>query len=303
MSDDKVPQTHPKPDLGRIGLWSGSLDGVPGSQVRDVVQEIEALGFGTYWYPETVGREAFVNATMILSSSTKLKAATGIASIAARTAMAMQAGWKALSEAYPERFILGMGVSHGHMVTKLHKSPYEKPYSTMVEYLDNMDSVPYFGVAPTGPLYRVLAALGPKMLELSRDRTMGAHPYFTTPAHTAEARAILGPDKLLAPEQMVIFETDSARARETARKNMSVYTRLPNYANNLMRLGFSADEIKEQSDRLVDEIVCWGTLDKIAARIGEHHDAGADHVCVQVLMHEGAALPMAQWRELAQLLR
>lgn len=303
MSDDKAPQTHPKPDLGRIGLWSGSLDGVPGSQVRDVVQEIEALGFGTYWYPETVGREAFVNATMILSSSTKLKAATGIASIAARTAMAMQAGWKALSEAYPERFILGMGVSHGHMVTKLHKSPYEKPYSTMVGYLDNMDSVPYFGVAPTGPLYRVLAALGPKMLELSRDRTMGAHPYFTTPAHTAEARAILGPDKLLAPEQMVIFETDSARARETARKNMSVYTRLPNYANNLMRLGFSADEIKEQSDRLVDEIVCWGTLDKIAARIGEHHDAGADHVCVQVLMHEGAALPMAQWRELAQLLR
>jgi probable F420-dependent oxidoreductase len=232
-----------------------------------------------------------------------LKAATGIASIAARTAMAMQAGWKALSEAYPGRFVLGMGVSHGHMVTKLHKSPYEKPYSTMVEYLDNMDSVPYFGVAPSGPLYRVLAALGPKMLELSRDRTSGAHPYFTTPEHTAEARSILGPDKLVAPEQMVIFETNADKARETARKNMSVYTRLPNYANNLIRLGFSADEIKEQSDRLVDEIVCWGTLDKIAARIKEHHDAGADHVCVQVLMHDGAALPMAEWRQLAELLK
>lgn len=303
MSDETSPQSYPKPDLGRIGLWSGSLDGVPGAKVRDVVQEIEGLGFGTYWYPETVGREAFVNGTMILSSTTKLKAATGIASIAARTAMAMQAGWKALSEAYPERFILGMGVSHGHMVTKLHKSPYEKPYSTMVEYLDNMDGVPYFGVAPSGPLYRVLAALGPKMLELSRERTSGAHPYFTTPEHTAEARAILGPDKLLAPEQMVIFETDADKARETARKNMSVYTRLPNYANNLIRLGFTADEIKDQSDRLVDEIVCWGTLDKIAARIKEHHDAGADHVCVQVLMHDGKALPMAEWRELSTLLK
>jgi probable F420-dependent oxidoreductase len=102
---------------------------------------------------------------------------------------------------------------------------------------------------------------------------------------------------------MVILETNADRARETARKNMSVYTRLPNYANNLMRLGFSADEIKEQSDRLVDEIVCWGTLDKIAARIKEHHDAGADHVCVQVLMRNGAALPMAEWRELAELLK
>ena len=303
MTDAKSPTSFPKPDLGRIGLWSGSLDGVPGAKVRDVVQEIEGLGFGTLWYPETVGREPFVNAMMILSATNRLKAATGIASIAARTAMAMQAGWKALSEAYPERFVLGMGVSHGHMVTKLHKSPYEKPYSTMVEYLDNMDAVPYFAVAPSGPTYRVLAALGPKMLELARERTSGAHPYFTTPEHTAEARTILGPDKLLAPEQMVIFETDPDKARETARKNMSVYTRLPNYANNLIRLGFSQDEITNQSDRLVDEIVCWGTLDKIAARIKQHHDAGADHVCMQVLMHDAKALPTAEWRELSSLVK
>ena len=303
MTDSQTPPSFPKPDLGRIGLWTGSLDGVPGTKVRDVVQEIESLGFGTLWYPETVGREPFVNASLILGATTKLKAATGIASVAARTAMAMQAGWKALSEVYPQRFVLGLGTSHGHMVTKLHKSTYDKPYSNMVDYLDTMDSVPYFAVAPTGPMYRVLAALGPKMLELSKNRTSGAHPYFTTPEHTAEAREIVGPDKLVAPEQMVIFETDPDKARETARKNMSVYTRLPNYANNLIRLGFTQDEITNQSDRLVDAIVCWGTLDKIAARIKEHHDAGADHVCVQVLMHDGKALPAAEWRELSALLK
>ena len=192
MTDSQTPPSFPKPDLGRIGLWTGSLDGVPGTKVRDVVQEIESLGFGTLWYPETVGREPFVNASLILGATTKLKAATGIASVAARTAMAMQAGWKALSEVYPQRFVLGLGTSHGHMVTKLHKSTYDKPYSNMVDYLDTMDSVPYFAVAPTGPMYRVLAALGPKMLELSKNRTSGAHPYFTTPEHTAEARAKIG---------------------------------------------------------------------------------------------------------------
>ena len=149
-----------------------------------------------------------------------------------------------------------------------------------------------------GLIITLLSGLGwyhaAKMLELSKNRTSGAHPYFTTPEHTAEARAIVGPDKLVAPEQMVIFETDPDKARETARKNMSVYTRLPNYANNLIRLGFTQDEITNQSDRLVDAIVCWGTLDTIAARIKEHHDAGADHVCVQVLMHDGKALHAAE---------
>jgi probable F420-dependent oxidoreductase len=294
---------HPVPQLGRIGLWTFSLELQPMAKSQEAAQEIEELGFETVWLPEAVGREAFAHSALVLAATKKLKVATGIASIAARTAMSMQAGQKTLSEAFPGRFVLGMGVSHGHMVTKLHKSPYEKPYSTMIEYLDAMDSVPFMAAAPTTPTYRVLAALGPKMLKLSAERAAGAHPYFTTPEHTATAREILGGGPLLAPEQMVMFETDATKARETARKYMSTYTRLPNYANNLLRLGFTQDEITNQDDRLVDAIVCWGTLDTIAARIKEHHDAGADHVCVQVLPHDQKELPMSGWRELAQLLK
>ena len=173
----------------------------------------------------------------------------------------------------------------------------------MVEYLDVMDKSPYAGAAPQAPMYRMIGALGPKMLQLSAERTAGAHPYFTTPQHTAEARALMGAKPLIAPEIAVIFETDKDKARATARKFMSTYTRLPNYANNLMRLGFTQDEVTNQSDRLVDEIVTWGTLDKIAARIKEHHDAGANHVCVQVLTHDPLELPMAGWRELSALLK
>jgi len=189
------------------------------------------------------------------------------------------------------------------MVTKLHKLSYDKPYSNMVEYLDVMDKSPYAAAAPQAPMYRMIGALGPKMLQLSAERGVGDHPYFTTPQHTVEARALLGAKPLIAPDIAVIFETDKDKARATARKFMSTYTRLPNYANNLMRLGFTQDEITNQSDRLVDEIVTWGSLDKIAARIKEHHDAGANHVCVQVLTHDPLELPMAGWRELSALLK
>ncbi|MEY5151714.1 MAG: hypothetical protein RLZZ551_263, partial [Actinomycetota bacterium] len=240
---------------------------------------------------------------LILSATKNIKVATGIASIAARTAHSMQAGWKTLSEAFPGRFVLGLGVSHSHMVTKLHKLSYDKPYSNMVEYLDVMDKSPFAAAPPQGPMYRMIGALGPKMLQLSAERGVGAHPYFTTPQHTAEARALLGSKPLIAPEIAVIFENDKDKARESARKYMGIYTRLPNYANNLMRLGFTQDDVTNQSDKLVDEIVTWGGLDKIAARIKEHHDAGANHVCVQVITHDPLELPMAGWRELSALLK
>jgi probable F420-dependent oxidoreductase len=255
------------------------------------------------WLPEAVGREIFSSSALILSATKNIKVASGIASIAARTAHTMQSGWKTLSEAFPGRFVLALGVSHSHMVTKLHKLSYDKPYSNMVEYLDVMDKSPYAGAAPQSPMYRMIGALGPKMLQLSAERTAGAHPYFTTPQHTAEARALMGAKPLIAPEIAVIFETDKDKARATARKFMSTYTRLPNYANNLMRLGFTQDDVTNQSDKLVDEIVTWGGLDKIAARIKEHHDAGANHVCVQVLTHDPLELPMAGWRELSALLK
>lgn len=296
--------TNPaQPDLGRIGLWTFALDVQPMAKSQEAAAEIDEMGFGTVWLPEAVGREAFASSALILSATKNIKVATGIASIAARTAHSMQAGWKTLSEAFPGRFVLGLGVSHSHMVTKLHKLSYDKPYSNMVEYLDVMDKSPFMAAQPTEPMYRMIGALGPKMLKLSAERCVGAHPYFTTPQHTAEAREILGKGPLLAPEIAVIFENDKDKARESARKYMGTYTRLPNYANNLMRLGFTQDDVTNQSDKLVDEIVTWGGLDKIAARIKEHHDAGADHVCVQVITHDPLELPMAGWRELSALLK
>jgi probable F420-dependent oxidoreductase len=292
-----------QPDLGRIGLWTFALDVQPMAKAQEAAAEIDELGFGTVWLPEAVGREIFSSSALILSATKNINVASGIASIAARSAHTMQSGWKTLSEAFPGRFVLALGVSHSHMVTKLHKLSYDKPYSNMVEYLDVMDKSPYAAAAPQAPMYRMIGALGPKMLQLSAERGVGAHPYFTTPQHTVEARALLGAKPLIAPEIAVIFETDKDKARETARKFMGTYTRLPNYANNLMRLGFTQDDVTNQSDRLVDEIVTWGTLDKIAARIREHHDAGANHVCVQVLTHNPLELPMAGWRELSALLK
>jgi probable F420-dependent oxidoreductase len=210
-----------------------------------------------------------------------------------------------LTEAFPERFLLGIGVSHGPMVTALHRRTYERPYSAMVEYLDQMDRGRFFAAEPTTPTRRVLAALGPRMLELAGTRTDGAHPYFTTPEHTAIARGVLGPGPMLAPEQAVILERDPAVAREIARRFMGTYTKLPNYANNLLRLGFTQDDIVgpdgQSSDRLVDAICAWGSLEQVAARITAHFDAGASHVSVQVLAGDLVTLPMAEWRELASL--
>jgi probable F420-dependent oxidoreductase len=221
----------------------------------------------------------------------------------ARSAVTMQAGHKTLTEAFGHRFLLGIGASHAHLAKSLHKSSYDKPYSTMVEYLDTMDSAMFAAAAPRVQPRRVLAALGPKMLQLAVDRADGAHPYFTTPEHTAVAREILGPHAVLAPEQAVILSTDPIASRELARKFMSTYLRAPNYTNNLLRLGFTNDDIKgangQPSDKLVDAICCWGTLETIADRLRQHFDAGASHVSVQVLSGDLATLPQREWRELA----
>ncbi len=292
--------------LGKVGIWTFTLDAQPMSKSQEVAAELESLGFRTLWIPEAIGRDPFSSAALLLSATKNLIVATGIASIYARTAATMQAGQKTLTEAFPDRFLLGLGVSHHHMVKALHKSVYEKPYSTMVEYLDVMDGGLFAASAPTTPTHRVLAALGPKMLKLAATRADGAHPYFAPVEHTLAAREILGPGPVLAPEQAVIFETDPTVAREIARKYMGTYTRLPNYANNLLRHGFTQDDIKGadgfSSDRLVDAIVAWGTLDTISQRIQSQFDAGATHVSVQVLQQDPVALPLDQWRELATIL-
>ena len=299
----------PRPQLpiGRVGIWTWTLDSQPMAVSQEAVAELESLGFGCVWIPEAVGREPFAAAALLLSATKKIVVATGIASIHARSAATMQAGQKTLTQAFPERFLLGIGVSHSNMVKVFHKAVYDKPYTTMVEYLDVMDSGMFAAAPPTTPLHRVLAALGPKMVKLAGERADGAHPYFTTPDHTASAREILGDGPMLAPEQAVILETDPTKAREIARKFMTTYTRQPNYANNLLRGGFTAEDLKDangaQSDRLVDAIVAWGSLETVAQRIKDHLDAGASHVSVQVLQDDLTALPSAQWRELATAIR
>lgn len=289
--------------LGRVGLWTFQLDLQPMSAAQAAVAELESLGYGAIWVPEAVGREPFANAAMLLAGGSTIAVGTGIASIHARTAQTMQAGWKTLSEAYPGRFLLGLGVSHQPMVEGVHGHSYDKPYSTMVAYLDAMDRGMFFAAAPTVAPQRVLAALGPKMLRLSAERGLGAHPYFVPVEHTAFARETLGAGPLLAPEQAVVFETDASTAREIARRHMATYLRLPNYTNNLKRHGFTDADIADGgTDALVDAIVAWGPLDDIVARIGAHLAAGADHVSVQVLPADPAGLPMAEWRELASAL-
>lgn len=286
--------------LGRVGLWAADFDLVPMAAAQEGIARVEEMGFGTVWVPEAVLREAFSSCALLLSATKKMTIATGIANLHARTAQSMQAGWKTLSEAFPDRFLLGIGVSHAPMVQGVHKGNYDKPYSTMVEYLEAMDNGVFFSPQPSTPPRRVLAALGPKMLKLAAEKTDGAHPYFTPVEHTAFARETLGKEPLLAPEIAVVLNETPENAKDIANKFMSTYTKLPNYTNNLKRFGFTEDDITSHSDRLMDAIVARGSIDVIVSRIKEHLDAGADHVCVQVLTGKPGVLPMKQWEELAQ---
>ena len=200
-------------------------------------------------------------------------------------------------------FVLGLGVSHVPLVEKLRGHRYEKPLSTMRAYLDAMDQAPYRAVLPSTKPIRVLAALGPKMLELAGERADGAHPYNVNPEHTAEARGILGPGPYLCPEQAVVLETDPTKARKIGRDFLAIYLGLPNYANNFLRLGFDESDFKNGgSDRLIDNIIAWGDLNTVRKRIRAHQTAGADHICIQVLTANPKLLPLAEWRELAPAL-
>jgi probable F420-dependent oxidoreductase len=229
--------------------------------------------------------------------------ATGIANIYARDPVSTAAGQNTLAEAYPGRFLLGLGVSHVPLVEQLRGHIYGKPIASMRAYLDGMDRAPYRAVPPSIKPSRVLAALGPQMLRLAAERADGAHSYFVPPEHTARAREILGGDRILAVEQAVVLETDAAKAREIARAHTVRYLALPNYVNNLRRLGFADTDLTDSgSDRLVDAIVGWGDLAAIIDRIRAHQSAGADHVCIQVLPADPQALPIPEWRELASAL-
>lgn len=290
-------------ELGRFGVWTSALDVQPAAAARGLAAEIESLGFGSVWFPEALRREAFANASLLLGATSRIVVATGIANIYARDAFTTAAGWRTLTEAYPERFLLGLGVSHIPSVEGIRGHTYGPPVATMSRYLDAMAAAPYQGAPPSTDLQMVLAALGPKMLQLAATRSLGAHSYFVPVAHTRAAREIMGPAAFLAVEQAVVLETDAARARAIARAHTSNYLRLQNYANNLRRLGFAEVDMGDGgSDEVVDALVAWGELDQITARLHAHLEAGADHVCIQVLGADPQQPPADQWRRLAACL-
>jgi probable F420-dependent oxidoreductase len=287
-------------DLGRVGVWSGAPVLLPTSEVKSGLTEIEALGYGSLWYPEGTGREALGLGAFLLAWSNRIVVGAGIANIYARDPWAMATGEQTLAEAYPGRFILGLGVSHSPIVERRGHA-YGPPVPTMRAYLDGMEQTRSAQPRPAEPLIRVLAALGPKMLELSGARTDGAHPYFVPVEHTVRARAILGPGPLLVPEVAVVLEADPDEARRLGREYAERYLAMTNYRNSMLRLGFEPAELENGgSDRLVDAVVAWGDLDAIAARVSAHLEAGADHVLVQPL--PSGTFRLDQLRTLAPVL-
>ncbi len=256
------------PNLGRFGSFGR---GVTPQQAT----EIEALGYGAVWVGGSPPA-ALSWVEPILQATTTLCVATGIVNIGSAPAQRVAESFHRIEAAYPGRFLLGIGVGHAEMI-----SEYRKPYNALVEYLDRLDD---YGVPANR---RVVAALGPRVLGLSARRSAGAHPYLTTPEHTARARELIGPSAFLAPEHKVVLTTDSARARTVGRQALDMYFNLANYRNNWKRLGFTDDEVSRPgSDRLVDAVVAYGTPDAIAARLNEHLLAGADHVPIQVLTED-----------------
>jgi probable F420-dependent oxidoreductase len=286
-------------NIGRIGIWA-RFDPWSANKTREAVAELEELGYGAIWAGESLGREAFAQAGLMLAGGRRIAVATGVANMWARDAMTMAAGQYTLAEAYPSRFLLGIGVSHAPLVENVRGHSYGRPLAAMRAYLDAMDAAPFGAARPASPPTRVLGALGPKMLALSGQRAGGAHTFFMPVEHTARARRVLGEGPLLAVEQAVVLETDRDRARQIARGYMSACLSLPNYANELRRLGFvEGDLANGGSDKLFDAIIGWGTENAIVQRVQAHHAVGADHVCAYVLDAEPEEPPISAWRRLA----
>lgn len=268
--------------LGPVGVWLGSLGDQPASVERQVAREIEALGYGALWYSEG-GQDSLAHGRALLEATEHLLVGSGIASIFNRDPGSMFHGASSLEHDHNGRFLLGLGVSHERFVTARGQD-YSKPVDKMRSYLATMEVSHATPLSPTAPVPVVLAALRKGMLTVAAEHADGAHPYFVPVAHTRRARAALGTDRLLAPEQMDLVETDPIRARAVARSVAAFYLTLPNYANNLRSLGYDENElIGGGSDRLIDDLVAWGSVEAIRERVSEHHAAGADHVALQPL--------------------
>ncbi len=279
-------------DITRYGVWF-FYDGMTARQSADFARLVEKLGYGALWIPEAVGREPFAHAAFMAARTERLVFATGIANIYARDPLTMAAAAKTVGELSDGRFLLGIGVSHKPLVANLRGHSYDKPYSYMREYLPKMKSALYRAPEPKERVPVVLAALHPKMLALCAAEADGTHTYFVPPEHTAKVRAAIRPKPLICVEQAICLETDSAKARKTAREYMKTYVpRLPNYTNALKSLGWEDKDFENGcSDRLVDTIVAWGTESQIRDRIEAHLKAGASHVCIQPLNTANPLMP------------
>jgi probable F420-dependent oxidoreductase len=282
-------------DVGRVGVWIPARNWPPDAGAAgEAAAELDELGYQALWLGASAA--ALELPASLLAATSRLPVATGIVSVWEAPAGLVAAACNRLTAAYPDRFLLGLGASHAHLVER-GGVRYVHPYRKVAGFLDELDSA----VPPVPASGRVLAALGPRMLALAGRRAAGAHPYLVTPSYTGHARQLLGSGPLLACEQKAVLADDPARARAIARAALHMYLQAPNYIANLRRQGFTDDDISHASDRLVDALVVWGDEAAIARRVAEHHQAGADHVCVQVLTGE-PGLPRAQWRVLAPAL-
>ncbi|HEX2315811.1 MAG TPA: LLM class F420-dependent oxidoreductase [Thermomonospora sp.] len=281
-------------ELGRVGVWDiGLRSDDPGARDRilDAARELEDLGYGAIWLGANPG---VGHARTIIEATSRIVVATGILSIWEHEPEDVAREHLALAGDHPGRFVLGLGVSHAPLVGER----YRRPHAAMVDYLDRLDAA---GVPAAD---RVLAALGPKMLATARDRAAGAHPYFVTADYTRRARAALGEGPLLAPEVKVVLDSDTDRARQAAREHFAYYRELPNYTQNMLRLGFSEEDLADGgSDRLIDAFFAIGDVEAARRRVAEHFEAGADHVTLQVVGDLSGALPLEAWRALAPLTR
>lgn len=285
--------------VGGTGIWSAALRYGDEAEAADAAGELEELGYSALWIPD-VGGDVFASVANLLGATQAVTVATGILNLWMHTAEETAAQFDALTAEHGCRFLVGIGVSHAPLVDRVKEAgTYRRPLAQMRNFLDGLDAAD-----PPVPQHDlVLAALGPKMLELAHQRTAGTHPYLVTPDHTAAAREVLGAGPVVAVEQGVVLETDADAARTLARGHLATYLALPNYSNNWKRLGFTDDDLAHGgSDRLVDALYAWGDESTIARRVQQHRDAGASHVCVQVVIDDGRAFPRAQWRALAPVL-
>jgi probable F420-dependent oxidoreductase len=286
--------------LNGTGIWSGGLRYGDAGEAVEAAAELESLGYSALWIPDA-GGDLFASIERLLGATTGITVATGILNLWMHTPEETAEAYAGFTDVHGDRLLIGIGVSHAPLIdAAVEPGRYRTPLASTAGFLDGLDAA----VRPLPPDRRVLAALGPKMLELARQRTAGTHPYNVTPDHTAAAREALGPDALVLPEQAVALESDPSRARALGRAHLLHYFSLPNYVNNYRRLGFGEEDFADGgSDRLIDALVAWGDEDSIRKRIDLHRAAGADHVCIQVLTDATApGLPLAQWRQLAPAL-